>query len=378
MIIKSLSARAILDSRGEKTIEVSVNRQKASSPSGKSTGDYETPCYRKNLSRSIADINHLPLKGLEINSFKDLKKVESLIKSGYKLKKAQDFGANALFALESAILKALAKSQRKQLWQVINPSAKNFPLPLGNTIGGGLHSHVKRKPEFQEFLIIPSSQSPKKNFKTLVFVHKTLAHIIKSKKINDEGASETDQKIEDLLSLFKDTLTINYGLDVAASSFYKNGVYFYKNRKLSRSAQVDFIIELAKKYKIKYIEDPLEQRDFAGFSRILKNTSCLICGDDLTATQLNRVTKAIKAKSINSLIIKPNQNGSLLELAEIFKLCKKNKIKTILSHRSGETLDNALADYAFAFQADYIKCGISTKWRQAKLKRLVKIEKQFK
>tara|TARA_Y100000310_G_scaffold344345_1_gene456575 strand:+ start:270 stop:1406 length:1137 start_codon:yes stop_codon:yes gene_type:complete len=378
MIIKSLSARAILDSRGEKTIEISVNRQKASSPSGKSTGDYETPCYRKNLDKSISDINHLPLKGLEINSFSDLKKVESLIKSGYKLKKVQDFGANALFALESAILKALAKSQKKQLWQVINEKAKRFPLPLGNVVEGGMHAHSENKPEFQEFLIIPSSRSPKKNLKTLGFVHKILGHMIRSKKKTDEGAWESSLSIEDILALFKDTLTTDYGLDVAASSFYKNGLYFYKHRKLSRSAQIEFIVELAKKYKIKYIEDPLEQRDFAGFSRVLKSTNCLICGDDLTATQLPRVAKAIKAKSINSLIIKPNQNGSLLELAEIFSLCKKNKIKTILSHRSGETLDDALADYAFAFQADYIKCGISTKWRHAKLKRLVKIEKQLK
>jgi enolase len=99
-----------------------------------------------------------------------------------------------------------------------------------------------------------------------------------------------------------------------------------------------------------------------------------VVGDDLIATQIPRLKKAIKLKSINAIIIKPNQNGSLIELAEIFKICKTHNIKTIISHRSGETLDNALADYAVGFGADFIKCGISTKWREAKLKRLIEIE----
>ncbi|MCA9485326.1 MAG: phosphopyruvate hydratase, partial [Nanoarchaeota archaeon] len=98
-------------------------------------------------------------------------------------------------------------------------------------------------------------------------------------------------------------------------------------------------------------------------------------GDDLTATQIFRLKKAIRKRSINAMIVKPNQNGSLVELKEIMEICKKNKISTIISHRSGETLDNALADLAFGFQSDYIKCGISTKWREAKLKRLIEIEK---
>ncbi|MEK6800435.1 MAG: phosphopyruvate hydratase, partial [Nanoarchaeota archaeon] len=119
------------------------------------------------------------------------------------------------------------------------------------------------------------------------------------------------------------------------------------------------------------------EEDFEGFSKIQRKNS-LVIGDDLTATQLPRLRKAINAKSINAMIIKPNQNGSLFELKKIFETCKKHKIKTILSHRSGETLDNALADYAFGFQADFIKTGISTKWREVKLNRLIEIEKEIK
>ena len=104
--------------------------------------------------------------------------------------------------------------------------------------------------------------------------------------------------------------------------------------------------------------------------------NCLIVGDDLIATQYNRLVGAIRTRSINAVIIKPNQNGSLLELARIFDLCRRSRIKTILSHRSGETLDSALADYAVGFGADYIKCGVATPWREVKLNRLVEIEEK--
>jgi enolase len=133
---------------------------------------------------------------------------------------------------------------------------------------------------------------------------------------------------------------------------------------------------LIDKYNLLYVEDPLQEEDFRGFGLIKKKH--LIVGDDLTATQIKRLENAIKNKSINALIVKPNQNGSLIELKKIFDICKANGIKTIMSHRSGETMDNALADYAFAFGADYIKTGIATKWREAKLNRMIEIENSFK
>ena len=160
MIIKEVFAKKIKDSRSDFTIEVSVNGQKASSPSGKSTGKYETPSYRTSLSQSIKDIkNFKELIGFEINSFSGLSKLESLIKKKFNLSDAKSFGANALFALESAVLKALAKSQNKQLWEVINPKAKKFPIPIGNAVGGGVHSKNKNNPTFQEFLLIPNKES---------------------------------------------------------------------------------------------------------------------------------------------------------------------------------------------------------------------------
>lgn len=381
MQIRELSARKILDSRKELTIEVSVNGCKASAPSGKSKGKHETPSYHNSLDWNINAINSLAqsLNSLNFNSFQDLSKVESIVKTKFKLLNAKQFGANALFALESSILKALAKSQNKELWQIINPHARKMPIPLGNAIGGGVHSHSKEHPTFQEFLLIPKGKTFKENVKIMQSVRKQLGNLLKSNKMNDEGAWETsfsELEILNLLKQFKDK--VNVGLDVASSSFYENGQYYYSNKVLDREAQLSFINFLIEEYNLLYIEDPLQEEDFKGFSKINRSKMHLICGDDLTTTSLSRLKKAIKSKSINAMIIKPNQNGSLIETKKVVELCKKHNIKTILSHRSGETLDTTIADLAFAFQTDFIKTGIATKYRECKLKRLIEIEISIK
>jgi enolase len=379
MLIKEISAKPILDSRGKKTIQVSINGCNASSPSGKSTGKYETPCWHKNLEWNIKSINNLKIN-FQINSFEDLSNVEKLIKKNFKFKDVKQFGGNALFALESAILKALAKSKNKELWEIINNKSKVFPSPLGNAIGGGLHSEsFSSPPTFQEFLLAPKGKSFKEKVKVMNKIYTSLGRLLKTKSINDEGAWQTslnEEKVMEILLTFKNES--DFGLDIAASSFYTKDSYYYKSRNitLSRDAQILFVNSIVKKFSPLYIEDPLQEEDFSGFAKIKKKK--LISGDDLTVTHLDRVKKAIKNQSMNSMIIKPNQNGSLIEVAKIFDICKKNKIKTIISHRSGETLDDSLADYAFGFGADYIKCGIATKWRQAKLNRLLEIEKNMK
>ena len=373
MIIKEVGARAVKDSRGENTIEVSVNSIKASSPSGKSTGIYETKPYRKSLKWNVNFFNKTKeFDNLEINSFGDLKKVEKLLKKKLKLKNVKEFGANALFAFESAVLKALAKDKGIELWQVINSKAKKFPTPVGNAVGGGLHSSNKNKPEFQEFLLIPKEKSFSKNVKVMNRIYSKL----KTKLKNDEGAWQTSLSNEEVFETLSKFKNIRFGTDVAASSFYKKGKYCYKENKFDKKGQINYVNDLIKKYNLFYVEDALEEEDFSGFSKVKSKN--LVVGDDLTATQINRLKKAIRKKSVNAMIIKPNQNGSLLEVKKVFEICKRNKIRTIMSHRSGETLDNALADYSFGFGADYIKCGISTKWRKAKLERMIEIERKLR
>lgn len=366
-----------MDSRNQPTIEVEINGQKASAPSGKSTGKYENPSYHKSLKWNIAAINNLKIP-LQVYFFNDLKKVENFIKSNFRLKKPQDFGANALFALESAILKALAKELDKELWQVINPKAKRMPVPAGNAVGGGVHSSVfKYRTVIQEFLIIPQKKSIKENITIMEKTYSDLKKELGAVKINDEGAWQTPFDEEKILKILIKFKKIRIGIDAASSTFYSDSKYSYQDKTLFSEEQKDYIQYLQDKYNLLYIEDPFHEEDFKSFSKLNHDANHLIVGDDLTATHLSRIKKAVRTKSINAVIIKPNQNGSLLALQEIFNYCKQKKIKTILSHRSGETLDYALADYAFAFGADYIKCGISTKWRKVKLQRLIEIERSL-
>ncbi|MBS3098920.1 hypothetical protein J4462_01775 [Candidatus Pacearchaeota archaeon] len=374
MLLKAVKARKIKDSRGDPTIEVIIEKVKASAPSGKSTGKYETHPYHKSLDWNIKFLNS-QVFNLEVNSFDDLKKLELFIKKKAKLRDAKQFGANALFALECAILKALAKEQKKQLWQIINAEARKIPIPLGNVIEGGLHAHNKDHPTFQEFLVIPNEKSFEKNYILMKKIHSELHKLLNENKKTDEGAWESRLHNSEIFTILSSFKGVRLGTDAAASSFYKNGNYQYKSKSFGQKEQINYVNTLIKKYNLLYIEDPLHEEDFQGFSQISKASKHLVVGDDLTATQISRLKKAIKLKSINAIIIKPNQNGSLLELQEIFKICKKNKIKTILSHRSGETMDDALADLSFGYQADFIKAGVATKWREVKLERLVKIEK---
>ncbi len=374
MFLKRVVAKKILDSRKEPTIEIFLNGVTASSPSGKSTGKYETPCYHKSLEWNLNFLNKIDFN-IHIKEFQDLRKVESSIKKKAKLKDVKQFGANALFALECVILKALAKEKNLELFQLLNKNPKKLPVPVGNAIGGGLHSHNKGAPTFQEFLLIPQGKTAKQNVSIMQNIHAQLKIKLLASKKNDEGAWQTSLNDEQILSLLSKFGEVRIGIDAAASAFYKNSEYCYKNKTLDRTTQIHYINSLIKDFNLFYCEDPLQEEDFKGFARIYRDQNHLIVGDDLTATQISRVKKAIKFKSINAMIIKPNQNGSLIELAEIFKLCKQHNIKTIISHRSGETLDNALADFAVGFQADFMKAGISTKWREAKLKRLIEIEK---
>jgi enolase len=377
MIIKEVKAEKVPDSRGEPTIKVTVNGTGvASSPSGKSTGKYETKPYQTSLELSIDELNHFNIN-LEVKNFDDLKKVENFICKKYHFRNARQFGANALFALESAILKALAKEKNKQLWQIVNPKASKFPVPVGNAIGGGLHSSkFKIHPIFQEFLVIPNENSFKENVLVMRAVYDEIGRMLKASDKNDEGAWQApiaNKEALDALSKFKSKIKI--GIDVASSSFFKKDRYQYQAKALDRDSQIKYMNNLIQTYDVFYLEDPMQEEDFLGFSRVEKKH--LVVGDDLTATQIGRVKEAIMNHSINAMIIKPNQNGSLVELKKVFELCKTNNIKTILSHRSGETMDASLADYAFAFGADYIKTGIATTFREAKLKRMIEIENSF-
>jgi len=400
MIIKAVSAKEVFDSRKEKTIFISIKTNvgnfSASAPNGKSKGKHEAKPYKKSLGEEIKTIGKFSDYFSEENleKFSDLHRVEDIV-DGH-------IGANTLFAFESAILKAIAKEQKKEIWQILNPNAKKFPRLVGNCIGGGKHSDQEkdkksdsvseaptsfyRKPDFQEFLIIPNSSSVKESFEIIKTTKQTSKFLLKERdenfkeKRNDEDAWITSLNDKEVFKIIK-SIEIPMGVDIAASSFFSRKKYLYKNPILKRTGeeQFDYVSNLIKNFDLFYIEDPFQEEDFGNFTKLMeKFPQKLIVGDDLTVTDYKRTEKAIKEKSVNAIIVKPNQNGSLLEVKRVCELAKSKDIKIIFSHRSGETEENILADLAFGFQTDFLKCGITGKEREAKIKRLIEIEERLK
>ncbi|OGJ16684.1 hypothetical protein A3K74_00515 [Candidatus Pacearchaeota archaeon RBG_13_33_26] len=386
VVIKAVSAKSILDSRKEKTILVSIKTNagdfSASSPSGKSTGKYEAKPYKKNIEEDIKKIKQLSEYFSEelIEKFDDLKKIEDIAD--------RQVGANTIIAFESAILKALAKEQKKEIWELMprTSNAKKFPRLVGNCIGGGKHSSIEKKPDFQEFLLIPEIKNTEKASEISKKMKKEVKEILskEDKKFNqeknDEDAWMTSLNEKEVLEILKRT-KLPLGVDIAASGFYKRKKYNYHNPILKRDIEEQFgyISNLIKNFNLFYIEDPFEENDFENFAKLLeKFPDRLIVGDDLTTTNSERLKKAIKMKSINAIIVKPNQIGSLIEVNEVCKLAKKNNIKLVFSHRSGETEESILADLAFGFQADFLKCGVTGSERISKINRLIEIEKEIK
>jgi len=212
--------------------------------------------------------------------------------------------------------------------------------------------------------------------------------LLKARSKNDENAWMTDKTNEEVLEILKTVAkkyNLRIGLDIAASTFYDKGYYNYKNKNLIRDKvdQADYIERLIRKFGIFYVEDGMQEEDFSGFKEILNavkenRMKSLIVGDDLTTTNLKLVRRAVNSGVINAMIVKPNQIGSIIEVKNVVRFCKKNCIAMIFSHRSGETMDDTLADYCVGFGGQFIKTGIFGRERLIKLKRVIDIEKKLK
>ncbi len=398
MFVKEIVPSIIKNSRGEKTIglklETYEGRFISSAPSGKSKGKNEVESYNvKGILKSFSLLKRfcrlLKHKNFIIKDIDGLKKLVSLIKRFEG--RYGDLGGNVTYALESVFLKAAAADTNREVWELINDDVNNgrkpkMPMPVGNCIGGGLHSKLvkNKRPDFQEFLLIPKEKTFSKAITINLRAYHFAKEQLKSHGKNDENAWRTEKSNEEVLEILKKVgkkFKVRIGLDVASSTFYKKGYYYYKNKELIRDKidQADYIERLIKRFEIFYVEDGMQEEDFSGFKEILGtvNKNVLIVGDDLTTTNLRLVRRAVNSKSINSMIIKPNQIGSLIQVRDVVKFCKKHDIKLIFSHRSGETMDDILADYCVGFGGDFIKTGIIGKERLIKLKRIVDIEKSL-
>ena len=400
MFIKAVKCDLIKNSRKERTISIKLYTChgvfSASAPSGKSTGKYEVCAYNRSgkteslkLLRTFCKL--IKDKNLFIKNLNDLKKIWILIEKFEK--RFGKLGGNVTYTLESVFLKAAAKEEKKELWEFVRDSLDynikvSMPMPIGNCIGGGLHTRVGHKvPDFQEFLLIPNEKTFRKAITKNIRAYGYAKKLLKARRQNDESAWITGGSNEETLVILRkvaDKYGLKIGLDVAASSFLEKNYYEYKNKRLTRDRldQIDHLERLIKKFKIFYCEDPMDEEDFSGFKQILSTTNeykfkSLILGDDLTTTNPERLARAIRSKAINAIIVKPNQIGSLLKVEKVVKLAKKHGVSIIFSHRSGETMDTGLADYAVGFGADFVKMGIMGKERLIKHKRLLDIEKSL-
>lgn len=379
MIIKEVRARKILNSRKEAAIEVTINKNfSASTPSGASTGIHEVKAFTKDVNDSCFYINHKAgLKGLKFNSFDDLEQIDSLMPR---------IGGNAVLAIQYAILREMSNND---VWRFLNPHSRSIPTPLGNVIGGGKHTK-RHSTSIQEFLLMPRALSIRDNIATMRAIHERIAKELKLREMTDEGAwvpNGSDKAVLEylhkLLSNVENTngIKVNFGVDMAASSFWDGKHYNYRNftngkaAKLTNKQQVEFVNMAVKEHFLCYVEDPLNEEDFEGFSKIRQTT--LVCGDDLVTTNMERLREALKRKSINCMIIKPNQIGSIIQTKKVVDFAKANEIVTVISHRSGETMDTMIADLAVAWEIPYIKTGIHGKERECKLQRLADIEGQM-
>jgi len=348
-MIKDINIQYILNSRKQKTIKAVIKTEKGifygCAPSGASTGRYEA----KISSNKIAIQKFNKIK----HRLKDEKQVDKIISR---------LPANISTPISIAAWKANAKYSNK------------FPYPLGNVIGGGAHGG---KTSIQEFLVCPvKAKNMRQAVETNKKIHARIGKALKTGK-NYEGAwkAKHDEFMTlDVLCKVAEQYGARVGVDVAASEFYKNKKYHYSFYKFKENEHLDFILDLIKTYKLFYVEYPFHENDFKSFGELKRKSKCLIVGDDLTTTNPQRLRRA--KNSINGIIIKVNQIGTVSKALETIKIARKNKITPIISHRSGETLDPFIADFAVATRAQLIKCGIYGKEREAKTKRLIELWKR--
>jgi enolase len=408
--IKSVKAREILDSRGNPTIEAEVvlvdgNAGIAAVPSGASTGKYEAVELRDGDKRRYGGLG--VLKTVEhvnteiasaivgMSALEQAAIDQRLIELDGTANKAR-LGANALLATSLAVAKAGASFRRVPLYRYLGRArAKQLPVPMLNILNGG--KHASGSIDFQEFMIVPVGAA---NFHKALQISSEVYHSLRkvlenkglSTNVGDEGGfaprlSSNKDALELILAAinmagYKAGEDLLIALDSAASTFYQHGKYALSREgvTLSSTEMIDYYVKLVSDYPVISIEDGLAEDDWASWSLLIARLGkqIQIVGDDLYATNMKRLEKGIAQKASNSILIKPNQIGTLSETLAVIKRAQQTRWTTIISHRSGETEDTTIADLAVASNAGFIKSGAPCRSeRLAKYNRLLKIEEEL-
>ncbi len=398
--ITKITAEEIKDSRGNPTIKVTVwvgdRSGSFSVPSGASTGIHEAHELRdedgKGVKRAIDKINKIIVPVLIGKDILNQKEIDRIMIELDNTASKSNLGGNSMIGVSIACAKVAAKVSEKEIFEYlrtlaeIKPSRK-APYLFMNLLEGG--KHANNYLTFQEYHIVPDTEDVAEAVDIGIKIQNTLKKIIirdlgeDSIVLGDEGGLAP--KISDIRKPFlclseaikQNNLQdkIRLALDVAASSFYSNEKYKVDGKDVSKEELMSIYDCLVKEFNLFFIEDPFDEEDFDGFKKLKEeNKGLLVVGDDLTVTNVLLLKKAIEDGSINAMIIKPNQIGTLTETLETMKLARENGIELIVSHRSGETDDDFIADLAYAFNCFGLKAGSPQKAeRMVKYKRLIQI-----
>lgn len=401
MKITNLYAREILDSRGNPTVECELTTEnftvRASVPSGASTGtnealelrDGDSRYHGKGVTKAVNNVNTIiknALIGKELNQ----KVLDNLLLELDGTKNKTNLGANAILSVSLCIMKALAKSQNKDIYELFD-GPYTMPYPMMNIINGGVHATSSL--EIQEFMIVPNQSTFKERLRCGAEVFQTLKSILKqngfSTSVGDEGGfAPTFKTIEEALdyiilaikeSGYIPGKDVNLALDAAASEFYKDDKYTINKKELTKEELINYYIKLTETYPIISIEDAFSEEDIDSIKKLteLIGNKIMLVGDDYFVTNIEYLQKGITEKYNNAILLKANQIGTITEMLETIKLAKNSGFKTIISHRSGETEDTFISQMAVGLNLGYIKTGSLCRGeRIAKYNELLRIEEK--
>jgi enolase len=405
--IKQAKAREILDSRGNPTIEVDVMLDngilgRAAVPSGASTGENEALELRdgdkkrylgKGVSKAVENVNAIiasKIKGLS----PDYEKIDQLLIDLDATENKSKLGANAILGVSLAVAKAAALAKKEPLYKFLGgEKASILPVPLMNILNGGMHADNNL--DIQEFMIMPvGAPSFKEALRYAAEVFHHLKSLLKSKglstSVGDEGGfapnlHSNEEALELILQAiekagYKPGREVYLALDCAASSFWKDGAYQFENTKKNSSDLIKIYEGWSNKYPLLCIEDGLSEHDWPGWQEMTKSLGAKLqlIGDDIFVTNPKIFKKGIKENIANAILIKVNQIGSLSETLETINIAKKNKYRSVISHRSGETEDTTIAHLAVACGCGQIKTGsLSRTDRVCKYNELLRIEEEL-
>lgn len=398
--ITKIIAEEIINSRESPTIKVTVWAgdilDSFSVPSGASTGTHEAHELRDNngmgIKNAVDKVNNVIAPALAGKDILNQKEIDGIMIKLDGTSNKDNLGGNSIIGVSIACAKVAAKISNLKTFEYlqtlveIKPS-RRVPYFFMNLIEGG--KHAKNNIAFQEYLIVPNTENPEEAVDIAMKIQNTLGEIVKKELSKDsiilgfEGGfapeiSDVRKPLEFLTKAIKENNLQNkvrLAMDVAASSFYKNGLYKVDGKDISKNELMNIYKSLITEFNLFSIEDPFNEEDFDGFRELKENhKGLLVVGDDLTVTNISLLKKAIEKRNINAVIIKPNQIGTLSETLETMRLARENDIELIISHRGGETDDDFIADLAYAFGCFGLKAGSPFKpERRVKYDRLIKI-----